>query len=320
MRIFLPTKRSGEPKTGKGFFCLRLGKILSSLGHELIENPEIPHDVSLHLAKIRRKSGGGKKILRLNGVCHNNDLNIKSQNKGLVKALRCADGVIYQSQFSKSLCDRYLGTFDGPNTIIYNGADPDFYTNIKPAELKNKNNFISASRWRPHKRLRDIIESFRQATIEDSCLYIAGDLSKSGLTKNEIHKYFAADDLVHLGRIDQKTLGSYLKSSRAFIHLCWFDNCPNAVVEAICAGVPVISNNVGGTPEIVDPSGGFVLKIDKSYNLKPVRLYRPSAIDRSLIVQAMLSCLKLVNIKTSHVNIHNVAKLYSDFFKGVVDG
>lgn len=312
MKIFLPVRQSDKPKTGKGFFCRRLGKALLEMGYQLVENSSSLHDVSLHLAKIRE--GGGKRILRLNGVCHNDAMNIKKRNKGQVKALRVADGVIYQSAFSKKLCDKYLGKFKGPTCIIPNGADPGFYQNITSMELKNKNNFISASRWRPHKRLHDIIAAFHSANIEDSCLYIAGDLTKSGFRGR------FSDRVKYLGTIDQKTLGRYLKASKGFVHLCWFDNCPNAVIEAICAGVPVISNNVGGTPEIVDLSGGFVCPIDKPYNFKPVHLYDPPQVDRGIIAAAMRKCLAPVDISSSHVNIKTIARRYADFFEKVIHG
>lgn len=318
MNIFLPVQPSDKPKTGKGFFCLRLGEALTKMGHKIVVNSSSPHDVSLHLAKMR--NGKGKRILRLNGVCHNNSMNVKARNSGLKKVLRAANGVIYQSQFSKKLCDRYLGKFSGPTCVIPNGADPEFYQDIAPLKLKNRNVFLSASRWRPHKRLMDIIESFHLADIEDSHLYIAGDLSKSGLSKNQIAYNFSSERVTHLGRMNQKQLGGYLKSSKAFIHLCWFDNCPNAVIESICAGIPVISNNVGGTHEIVSPSGGFVCPIDSPYNLKPVRLYSPPKIDRNLIAEAMRKCLESVRVSNSHVDISVIAKKYADFFEGVVNG
>jgi len=314
MKIFLPVQQN--PQTGKGFFCNRLGKALLEMDYQLVEKSSFPHTVSLHIITLRE--GGGKRILRLNGVCHNSAMNIKSSNKEMIKSLRAADGVIYQSIFDKSLCDRYLGAFEGLTCIIPNGADPGFYQDITPIELKNENNFIASARWRPHKRLRDIIGAFHTANIEDSCLYIAGDLSSSGLSSKEIQKCFSST-VIHLGRIDQKTLGSYLKSSKGHLHLSWLDHCPNAVVEAICAVVPVISNNVGGTPEIVGPSGGFVCSIDKPYNLEPVRLYDPPKIDYNVIAEAMQKCLIPVEISNSHVDINTIARRYADFFEKVVN-
>ena len=309
MRVFLPVQESDKPKTGKGFFCLRLAKSLSAMGHKIVKHASDSHDVSLHIVKIRE--GKGKKVLRLDGVCHNNAMNIKVKNKELARALRGADGVVYQSEFSKKLCDKYLGKFKGPTCVISNGADPAFYNNIAPQPLKTRNNFISASRWRPHKRLPDIIESFRLAAIEDSCLYVAGDLSKIRTR----HKDFSGN-IVYLGKIGQKALGAYLKACKGFVHLCWFDNCPNAVVEAIVAGVPVITNNVGGTHEIVRPSGGIICEIDKPCDLSPVRLYHPPVVDQKRIADAMLRCVEdQMEVTCDHVHIDSIASRYSKFFE-----
>lgn len=316
MTIYIPSK--SDPSTGKGFFCSRLFKSLQKLGYSVTNNPKAPHNVSLHLVKF--KDGKGKKIIRLDGCYHNTAMSYGSRNKSISQYVHKADGIIYQSQFSKRLCDKYLGKFKGPTSIVPNGGDPAFYDNVEPMDLPYKNCFLTASRWRPHKRLEDIIESFLLADIPDSCLYIAGNLKKSKLSKANQDKYFALDNIVPLGKIDQTTLARYLKSSRGFVHLCWFDNCPNAVVEALCAGVPVISNNVGGTPEIVEVGGGFVCKIDAPYNLKPVLLYSPPSIDRNIIADAMKKCLAPVVISNAHVDIDNVAKQYVDFFERVANG
>jgi len=180
--------------------------------------------------------------------------------------------------------------------------------------VKQKNVFIAFSKWRPHKRLRDIIESFLLANVDDSILFVAGNLSRSGLSDGEIDKYFGLPNVKYLGTLTHEQVASYLKVACASIHLCWFDACPNSVVEAIAAGVPVICNNTGGTPELVRPSGGFVCNVDKPYDLEPVDLYHPPSIDRSLIAQAIVkSSQKKLEVKNDHVLIENVAKQYLDF-------
>ncbi len=314
--IYIPAKLS--PATGKGFFCSRLFKALQEMGCSVTNNFNVAHDASLHIVKL--KNGKGKRIVRLDGCYHNTAMPFAARNKEISKHIHKADGIIYQSNFSKQLCDKYLGTFKGPTCVIPNGCDPSFYANIKPEKLKCKNCYLTASRWRPHKRLKDIIESFLLANIPDSCLYIAGDLGKSKFSKSDRKKYFTLSNIEYLGKINQNSLARYLKACKGFIHLCWFDNCPNAVVEALCAGIPVISNNVGGTPEIVQPGGGIVCAIDKPYNLKPVRLYSPPAIDRSMIANAMQKCLTPMQISSSHVNINTVAKQYLDFFERIIHG
>ena len=138
------------------------------------------------------------------------------------------------------------------------------------------------------------------------------------MTSVSSNKIFSDKRVKYLGSINQSESAAYLKAADAFIHLCWFDNCPNGVVEAIVAGTPVITNNVGGTHEIVRPSGGMVCDVDRPYDLSPVRLYKPPAIDRNLIAEAMIKCsINSPKIKSDHVAIELIARKYLEFFKKV---
>ena len=119
-----------------------------------------------------------------------------------------------------------------------------------------------------------------------------------------------------LGHVPQDVLASYLKTSIASIHLCWFDSCPNSVIESIIAGVPVISNNVGGTWEIVGPSGGYVCDVDSPYDMSPVDLYNPPQINRGRIAAALRDCVKKQpSVKKDRVLINNIADQYLQFMK-----
>ncbi len=312
MKVFIPNKK--HPKTGKGFFCQRLANSMSALGIALVSE-ETPHDVSLHMVKLA-KSRSKKRVVRLDGVYHDTGLNYKARNKVLKTNLHAADAVVYQSKFSKAICDKYLGKFRGPASIIHNGADVGFYELIPSAEKDCDHLFFTSSRWRPHKRLKDIIESFLLANIESSKLYIAGNLKRGGIRAS--HPLFLDKRVHYLGVLNQKQSAAYLKAADAFIHLCWFDNCPNGVVEAIAAGTPVITNNVGGTHEVVRPSGGIVCDIDRAYDLSPVRLYKPPAIKRPLIADAITQCsINRPKIYSDHIRIENIARKYIEFFKEV---
>ncbi len=312
MKIYLPVNKS--PATGKGFFCQRLAEAIKHMGIELTSADQL-HDVSLHLVKLA-KTKSRKRVIRFNGVHHNTGLDYKSRNKVLRKNLHASDAVVYQSNFSKALCDRYLGKFRGPRVIIPNGADPLYFKQIKPIKRKYEHVFFTASRWRPHKRLPEIIKSFLLAGVENSCLYVAGNLKKAKIPKS--HPMFAHKNVHYVGLLSQEQSAAYLNIADAFIHLCWFDNCPNGAVEAIAAGVPVITNNVGGTHEVVRPSNGIVCEIDSPYDLAPVKLYSPPKIDCSKIADAIKQCsLNKRQIEFSHIDIVNIAKRYVDFFREV---
>jgi glycosyltransferase involved in cell wall biosynthesis len=305
---------SSSPSTGKGFFFYRLANCLRKKGVTIVED-SYKADVALHNTRVKHNNAIIN-VVRIDGVYHNNKQNYKLMNKKVFKGVhKDADGIIYQSNFSKKIADRFIGEFKRSFAIIPNGADPHFYSNIMPYERQYDSVFITVSRWRPHKRLRDIIESFLLAGLKKSILYVVGDLKQSGLTDKEKKKYLDNKSVMFLGVLDQKSLSKYLVSSDVFIHLCWLDNCPNSVVESICAGVPVITNNVGGTHEIVSKSGGYVVPIDNPYNLNPCDLYSPPNIDREMVSKIIIKASESnVKVSYSHVDIDNVAIEYKRFF------
>lgn len=314
MRVYFASNIN-NPKTGKGFFLQRLSVAMSKKGVFVTDNPSESHDISLHPVKIKHNTKSIK-VIRLDGVYHNLDINYTSMNQEISKYLKMSDAVIYQSKFAKLLCDTYLTKNDKQYSVIYNGADPGFYNKITPADKKHEHNFIAVARWRPHKRLADIIESFLLSSIDDSCLYIAGDVSQCGLNEKQIQKYKNRSNIIFLGTVDQQILGSYYKMCNASIHLSWIDWCPNSVVEAICAKCVVISNNIGGTPELVSPSGGIVCDIDQPYNLKAVHLYKPPPVDRHIVANAMIQTIdKQKEVEYQHLDIDNIADDYISFFK-----
>lgn len=323
MKIYIPCADADiktEQLTGKGFFCYRLAQAMRIMGVDVIGSPKAFVDVSLNIIHLTH-TDSKVKLLRLAGVWHDTGKKWAQKNLGMAESLRRCDGVVYQTNFAKMMCNKYLGVPTKPFKVIFNGADPEFYKNILPANMEGKKVVLAFSRWRPHKRLRDIIESFLLTRLKDVVLLVAGDLSGSGLTREEHEKYFKLSNVKYLGIINQTVLGSYLNMASASIHLCWVDGCPNSVVEAITAKVPVICNNVGGVQELVTPSDGFVCDVDKPYDMNPVDLYHPPPIDRRKIAEKIeLCCRGRMEIKNDHVLIENVAKQYLDFICKLVNG
>jgi len=310
MKVYLPV--SDDAKTGKGLFINRLSKELSK--HVKITNKSEKCDVALHVIKFK-EINAKHHIIRYDGIYHNIDQDYKHLNKEISKYIKSVSGIVYQSEFSKIMCEKYLGKFSGPSNIIYNGIDVSLFNNVKPINSSYEHNILAVSKWRPHKRLRDTIESFLLANVNDSMLWIAGELDNSGLSKSDINKY--SEKVKFLGRIDQPTLVRYYKLCSVSIHLCWFDWCPNSVVEAIAAGCVIISNNVGGTPELTKKSNGIVCDIDTPYNYKPVKLYKPPQFDRNIVAEAIQLACKGIKVENQFIDIKNIAKQYLEFFNEV---
>jgi len=227
-------------------------------------------------------------------------------NAGIAKSMHGADGVIYQSVFSKNMCNRYLGKYAGPSEVIFNGADPVRSRGIPPKTNK-KRAYITVARWRPHKRLEETIEAFKLADVPNSVLWVAGVDKGADLGEN----------VVSIGKLQPNALIPYYRAAKALIHLCPFDSCPNSVVEAVCAGCPVICTNTGGTQEIAD---GTILNLDK-WDGERTDVNAKINIDLSLVANAIKAYSgRKRAVRCKHVDIRNTAIAYMDFFKKVLIG
>lgn len=298
-------------KTGKGQFISRLIPALRRLNVKIVFSPNDKFDLCLCVSNIKIQTKA-KKILRLDGVYYNqqSSKHINLNNK-LKKFIHKCDGIVYQSQFSRDVCNRYLGKTNKPQAIIYNGIDKKSFSQIEPAKSEYKHNFLAAARWRRFKRLKEIIKSFLLLNNDNSCLWIAGDVDNK--TKHPRIKY--------LGYLKPTLLASYYKMADACIHISWVDACPNTVIESIGSGTPVICNNVGGTPEIVKNSG-MICKIDQPYNFKAFDPYHCPTINCNTVSKAMQKVIEKqqdFDMKRKDIDINNIAQRYKDFFKEVLN-
>lgn len=312
MKILFPDVRDIS-SGGKSYFLHGLYKELEKLGAEVVFDGA--HDIIFGSVRYHTKSRA-KKVLRLDGVYHNTaKTNWREKNQSLKANADVASRVICQSNFGWQMVNRFVGVDPSKVRIIGNGADPN--ASFKAREKQFKHEFLAVAKWRPHKRLRDIVESFIVADIPDSGLHVIGEADDNDV----INRYGHFKNIVfHGGVFDREVLYGFMKSVDASIHLCWFDCFPNSVVEAVCMGCPVICNNTGGTHEIVRPSGGIVLDLDKEYDYQPTDLYNTPVIDIEKVASAMWSCIKNRPIVScNHVTIKSVAAQYYDVFKEVMN-
>ena len=319
MNVYIPSMYRTKKVSGKEFFCKRLGRALKDIGVNVVKSEFEKYDIKL-LAGLTKKRDSAKVVFRADGVYNNVKVKYENLNRRIEKTIGFSDAIIYQSKFSKVMCEKYIGKFKGQTETIFNGFDPLRYVDIASFNSKYKYNFLTSARWRPHKRLRDIIKSFALANIDDSCLYIAGDISDCGVSDSRINFYKNKfKNIIFLGELNQEKLSSYVKMCDCFIHLCWQESCPNGVIEAIAASKPVITNNVGGTHEIVRPSGGIVCEIDKKYNLEICDLYNPPKVCHQIVADAMRKVVSSdISISNYHINIKSIAEQYLSFFEKVL--
>jgi len=68
-----------------------------------------------------------------------------------------------------------------------------------------------------------------------------------------------ADRFLFPGRLPAGKVAEWLSAGDIFCFPSHTEGCPNAIVEAIACGCPVVATNVGGIPELVDESCGILV-------------------------------------------------------------
>jgi glycosyltransferase involved in cell wall biosynthesis len=318
-------------KTGKGFFAIRLLAELEKIGVSTTTDQNERVDINLqncHNAFFPKNAK--KRITRCGPVHYDINMDWKNHNKEDRKYMKQCHGIVYQSKFSKRMNDAFLGPVkpEQKTAIIFNGADPEYYQKLKPYQSKFKFNYLASTReWVWEKRLGDIIESFIYADVPDSCLWVSGVVwdkpKRFPPFQKDFHKKYQQNNIRFLGPCDAITIGQLYRLCNAMIHIVYCDACPNAVVEALCAGCKVIGNNAGGQSELLQPLTDDVMR-DVAVPLKPWnRRIQPKADMKWIADKIRGYACDWENswaADCGHVNIRNIAKQYAEFFEEVLNG
>jgi len=291
----------------------RMEPIWREMGHKLISSYK-GADVQLSLVKIHNR-GKVPIVLRLDGVYYDLDvdyrgIDYRGRNEEISKAHSIADAVIYQSKYGKELCETYLTPRKKKALyrIIPNGIEKNWVTR-KPHDGMN---IVVAAIWRRHKRLREIIEIFLELLVsyQDVKLHVIGAL--------EDNKEIPHPNIFYYGEISHSRMREIYETADLHVHLSKRDNCPNTVIEAIGAGVPVLTTNLcGGATEICFQYDGGYVYYEGEDTYTPVYLYRdewnklPDDTKEGLING--LKRFYSGKVKTTfpeQIDIRNVAKKY----------
>lgn len=163
-----------------------------------------------------------------------------------------ADGIIYQSQFSERCCRKILGSpKTNKTTIIYNGVD---ITLFNPAGNHHIWKFgyqpeviaITTGRFRRLDQIDPIVKGVDRVRKKISVhLVIVGQVKEQLVACLK-----DLDWITLLGPVAHDELPSYLRSADLFL---FSDRsaCPNAVLEAMACGLPVVAYGRGAIRELV---------------------------------------------------------------------
>ncbi len=228
----------------------------------------IPHASAAYMAKkILEKDGRKIPVIT---TLHGTDITLVGRDKTyspvVTFSMNESDAI---TAVSKNLRDETYKNFKMEKEIdvIYNFVDTKRFkqepvTAFKQVLAPNKERiFLHASNFRKVKRVDDVVKVFVEVNkVIPSKLLFVGDGPERTHIEGLCRESGAHADIRFLGR--QEQMEDILAISDLFILPSEYESFGLVALEAMAAGVPVVSTNVGGLPEInIDGVTGFLSNV-----------------------------------------------------------
>jgi len=191
-----------------------------------------------------------------------------------------------------------------PSTVLPFSEDPKSYTRVidTPCDtMKVKKNFLYVASGEPHKNHRNLMEAWALLAMEEikPGLYLTLDKSRfselcawiEGKTKS------LGLNVTNLGSISAQDLDRVYKESLALIYPSDFESLGLPLIEARCAGLPILASEMDYVRDTVDPEETF----DPN---SPVSIAR--AVKRYLKIPEQ--CLPVMNARDFLTKIYEIAR------------
>jgi glycosyltransferase involved in cell wall biosynthesis len=227
--------------------------------------PEVIHSYGFHTnfaAYYSAKVTGAVAIGSLRG-----DFAREKAEGGIIRGAlnaRWPGCYISNSLTTANLANRHSGRFV-PNKIIVvrNGLDLNRFSGLNGSEPKQ--NYVAAvgslfpvKRW---DRLLRAVQRVKTVSEGGVRIRIAGEGPLRSSLKKLAEKLGVASAIQFIGPTHD--IPSFLRNARFLVHTSESEGCPNAVMEAMACGLPIIAMEAGDIPYLIDDGiTGFVVPQD----------------------------------------------------------
>lgn len=253
--IYIPFKeRSGVG--GPGTFMDNLQTYLKDHGYSYHDKwyfaSAIFFPIKYDLTALRVFSFLQRRIIqRLDGVFYASQHGEGSAEMNKLIGLiyhRYATKIVFQSNYSKRQCFAILGKIPKDRyTIIINGVNKKLFYPAANKKTAKTITFVTTGSFRKLAMLEPIVLALDELNKTYKFkLLVVGPIKEPSL-----RKYLKRSYIKHIPPVDHQKLPQILRQADAYIHSQLNDNCPNAVLEAISTGLPVVGFNSGAMSELL---------------------------------------------------------------------
>ena len=211
-----------------------------------------------NILAIAASLGLGKKII----VADRNDPRFVPSNTIIRKArdllYRFSDGVVVQNTGNK---EYFSATVQKKSAVIFNPVDLGEKRG-QALRTDKKKRIVSVGRLMPQKNQEMLLEAFAGARKDfpEYSLTIYGEGNYRDRLEAKINE-FGLEGYVEMPG-SKKDVFDLISDAELFVLSSNYEGMPNALIEAMCLGLPVISTAVSGTSDLIeDGVNGRVVEI-----------------------------------------------------------
>ena len=170
-----------------------------------------------------------------------------------------ADGIVLQTEKNKEYFSKAV---QKKSIVIYNPVNLKEYAGIALKTPKEKK-IVTAGRLMPQKNQKMMIRAFADVLKihSDYELVIYGDGPSEMDLKSLIAELGISANVSLPGNV--KNLHNSIKSAEIFVLSSEYEGMPNALIEAMCLGLPAISTKVSGATDLIrHGQNGILVELD----------------------------------------------------------
>ena len=207
-----------------------------------------------------------------------------------IPTIRLVDSIVVPSEYLV----RVFASFGLQSTAIYNLIDTSKFrfrerVPLKPVFLSNRN-------LESHYGVDRVLRAFAliQEKIPEASLTIAGDGSQASALKQLAEKLQLKNEKF-IGQVAPFAIDDVYDAADIFLNGSEIDNQPLSILEAFSCGLPVVTTDAGGIPDIVDngTTGMVVARGDYAAIAdRAITLLNNPELAKRLVDQARQECLK----------------------------
>lgn len=227
--------------------------------------------------------------------------------------VRAADALIVPSKYMAKVVRTW--PVDAKKVhLIYNGVEEFSGTGLKPVIrglLKFDGKLVlSAGRlvpWKGFGALLELLPALKK-TFPELKLLIIGTGSDMHVLEQKAAELGVEGDVIFAGEVERDVLIRYIRASDVFVLNSRYEGLSHQILEVMSVGVPVITTNVGGNPEVIeDGKNGFLVKPNDTQML--IKRITTLLTDTALRAQMVQSARRTVKRFSNETMVDETAAL-----------